>query len=175
MFDVILLGIEFHVINQLLHTSPSTLLTTIEKLNDDETVDGILLQLPLPLHLVENTDVFVDKIRIDKDVDGHSRSNYNLFRDQTSKIVTIPVVDAVREILLDIGEPLHGKDVVVIGRSKYVGTPLALMLSQSSKNSLIAGATVTICHRETHPKNLTSFCRNADVIISAVGRASSIR
>ncbi|CAF0883786.1 unnamed protein product [Adineta ricciae] len=99
------------------------------------------------------------------------------FKQSPPPLVTIPVVAAVREMLLEIGEPLQGKDVVVIGRSKYVGTPLALMLSQSSttaKNSLVSGATVTICHRHTHLSNLTWYCKNADVIVSAVGRPKLI-
>lgn len=158
-----------------MHTSPSTLVDTIQKLNNDNTVDGIILQLPLPLHLIEKTEQFIDAIRSDKDVDAHSTSNYNTYRQKSRPSISIPVVAAVRELLLEINQPLQGKDIVVVGRSKYVGTPLALMLSQSptsSKESLISGGTVTICHRDTHLNNLTWYCKNADIIISAVGRPS---
>lgn len=158
-----------------MHVHPSQLCQTIEQLNHDESVDGILLQLPLPLHLLSRTDEFVDRIHRSKDVDGHTRVNHQLYRDGSKSLITIPVVAAVREILLQLNEPLHGKHAVIIGRSKYVGTPLALMLSQSTSNGeypLISGATVTICHRETHQNELTWFCKHADVIISAVGRPS---
>ncbi|CAF1185895.1 unnamed protein product [Adineta ricciae] len=170
-------GIDFQVINQLMHTTPSQLIDTIQSLNQDHSVDGIILQLPLPLHLIDKTQQFIDIIREDKDVDAHTSPNGYLYRQSPPPLVTIPVVAAVREMLLEIGEPLQGKDVVVIGRSKYVGTPLALMLSQSSttaKDSLVSGATVTICHRHTHLNNLTWYCKNADVIVSAVGRPKLI-
>ena len=158
-----------------MHLTPSHLIDTIQQLNNDQSVDGILLQLPLPLHLIDRTEQFIELIRADKDVDAHTRANYHSYRQASIPPVTIPVVAAVRELLLEIGEPLQGKDVVVIGRSKFVGTPIALMLSQSTastKHSLISGATVTICHRDTHLNNLTWYCKNADVVISAVGRPS---
>lgn len=159
-----------------MHVTPINLIETIQQLNHDESVDGIILQLPLPLHLIEKTEQFIETIRADKDVDAFTKANSHSYRQSTDSLVTIPVVAAVREILLEIGEPLQGKDVVVIGRSKYVGTPLALMLSQSTMNARkdsISGATVTICHRDTHLDNLTWHCKNADIIISAVGRPSN--
>jgi 5,10-methylene-tetrahydrofolate dehydrogenase/methenyl tetrahydrofolate cyclohydrolase len=160
-----------------MHLTPSHLIDTIQHLNNDDSVDGIILQLPLPLHLIDKTEQFIDMIRSDKDVDAHTISNNHSYRQSSIPLITIPVVAAVREFLLEIGEPLQGKDVVVIGRSKYVGTPLALMLSQSAtsaKNDFISGATVTICHRDTHLDNLTWYCKHADIIISAVGRPSKI-
>jgi len=160
-----------------MHLTPSYLIDTIQYLNNDDSVDGIILQLPLPLHLIDKTEQFIDSIRSDKDVDAHTKSNNYSYRQSSIPLITIPVVAAVREFLLEIGEPLQGKDIVVIGRSKYVGTPLALMLSQSvtnAKNDLISGATVTICHRDTHLNNLTWYCRNADIVISAVGRPSKV-
>jgi 5,10-methylene-tetrahydrofolate dehydrogenase/methenyl tetrahydrofolate cyclohydrolase len=160
-----------------MHLTPSHLIDTIQHLNNDDSVDGIILQLPLPLHLIDKTEQFIETIRSDKDVDAHTQANSHSYRQLSTSLITIPVVAAVREFLLEIGEPLQGKDVVVIGRSKYVGTPLALMLSQSAtitKNDLIYGATVTICHRDTHLNNLTWYCKNADIIISAVGRPSKI-
>jgi 5,10-methylene-tetrahydrofolate dehydrogenase/methenyl tetrahydrofolate cyclohydrolase len=171
------LGIDFHVVNHLMHIRPSQLYNTIKYLNDDNTVDGIILQLPLPLHLVEQTHSFIDSIRPDKDVDAHTSTNNHVYRQESSSSssVMIPVVAAVRELLTEIGQPLQGKHVVVIGRSKYVGTPLALMLSQSSnheRKQIVSGATVSICHRETPANTLAWFCKHADVVISAVGRAS---
>jgi 5,10-methylene-tetrahydrofolate dehydrogenase/methenyl tetrahydrofolate cyclohydrolase len=160
-----------------MHVTPSYLIDTIQHLNNDDSVDGIILQLPLPLHLIDITELFVEAIRSDKDVDAHTTSNNHSYRQSPAPLITIPVVAAVREILLEIGEPIQGKDVVVIGRSKYVGTPLALMLSQSTttaKNDLISGATVTICHHDTHLNNLTWYCKNADIVVSAVGRPSNI-
>ena len=168
-------GIDFRVVNHLMHVTPDSLIQTIAQLNNDETVDGIILQLPLPLHLISRTHEFIDLIRPDKDVDGHTTSNNHSYRQASMPLVTIPVVGAVRQILLDIGQPLRGKDVVVIGSSKYVGTPIALMLSQTSteaQSDLTSGATVTICHHETPPTNLVKHCKSADVIVSAVGRAS---
>lgn len=170
------LGIRFKLVHHLLHINEEKLSATIEELNRDSNVDGILLQLPLPLHLIEKTNSFVETIRSDKDVDGHSQMNNNFFRHASKPIVTIPVVAAVREILLEIGESIRGKNVVVLGRSKFVGTPIALMLSQSTQTSeypLISAGNVTICHRETPINDLVRFCKNADLIISAVGRPSS--
>lgn len=161
-----------------MHLTSSHLIDTIQYLNNDSSVDGIILQLPLPLHLIDKTEQFVETIRSDKDVDAHTRLNNYSYRHLPTPLITIPVVAAVREFLLEIGEPLQGKNVVVIGRSKYVGTPLALMLSQSTslgKNDIISGATVTICHRDTHLDNLTWYCKNADIVVSAVGRPSKIR
>ena len=160
-----------------MHLTPLHLTETIQQLNNDDSVDGIILQLPLPLHLIEKTEQFIEIIRSDKDVDAHTRMNNHSYRQSPTPLVTIPVVAAVRELLLEIGEPLQGKKVVVIGRSKHVGTPLALMLSQSTtiaKNDLIASATVTICHRDTHLNDLTWYCKNADIVVSAVGRPSKI-
>jgi 5,10-methylene-tetrahydrofolate dehydrogenase/methenyl tetrahydrofolate cyclohydrolase len=160
-----------------MHLTPSHLIDTIHHLNNDDSVDGIILQLPLPLHLIDKTEYFIDTIRSDKDVDAHTTLNNHSYRQSSIPSITIPVVAAVREMLLETGESLQGKNVVVIGRSKYVGTPLALVLSQSTtntKNDLVSGATVTICHRDTHLSNLTWYCKHADVVISAVGRPSKI-
>lgn len=161
-----------------MHLTPSHLIDTIHHLNHDDSIDGIILQLPLPLHLIDRTEQFIELIRADKDVDAHTSTNNHSYRQTSMPSVTIPVVAAVREFLLEIGEPLQGKDVVVIGRSRYVGTPIALMLSQSTTaatDPLVSGATVTICHRDTHVNNLTWFCKNADIVISAVGRPSKRR
>ncbi|CAF1309996.1 unnamed protein product [Didymodactylos carnosus] len=159
-------GIEFNVVNPVMHSTHEAIVDLIQTLNNDDSVDGILLQLPLPLHLIDQTENLIQMIHADKDVDGFTTENY------CQSTTMIPVVDAVHELLKEIGEPTKGKNVVVIGRSKYVGAPIALLLSRSTvlSNELVGDAHVTICHRETPLDNFKMHCKNADIIISAAGR-----
>lgn len=134
----------------------------IEKLNDDNTVDGILLQLPLPDHI--NAFSYLAKINFLKDVDG--LSPYNLGCLIAKRPVHIPCTpQGVMELLKSINVQLESKKVVILGRSVLVGISLALLMEQSN-------ATVTVVHSYTvHPE---SICKQADILISAIGKPGYI-
>lgn len=150
-------GIQSNVIRLEESIAEDELLTLIESLNSDDSVDGILVQLPLPSHLDEQK--VIDSISIDKDVDGFHPLNVaalNLGRD-----CILPCTPAGIMCMLDeAGVEISGKEAVVIGRSNIVGKPIAQLLL--SKN-----ATVTICHSRTN--DLTEVVKRADIIIAAVG------
>lgn len=144
------------------NTSQVELEQTIQALNQDERVDGILVQLPLPDHLDAVT--LLHQIHPDKDADGlHPVNLGRLLRGESGLRSCTPagVMRLLREYQID----LKGKQVVVVGRSILVGKPMALML-------LEADATVTIAHSRTH--NLDELTRNADILIAAVGRPDLI-
>lgn len=139
--------------------SQDELVEVIEGLNRDESVDGILVQLPLPDHIHQET--ILDVIDPSKDVDGFHPTNVShLF---LGKDGLQPCTPKGMMVLLDeIGCDLTGKEVVVVGRSHIVGKPVALMCLQKN-------ATVTIAHSKT--KDLKAVCQRADVLITAIGQA----
>ena len=143
--------------------SQKKLLSLIQKLNKDKTVNGILVQLPLPKHL--QTDEIIEQIHPLKDVDGfHS---FNLGRLAQNRPQLRPCTPYGVMLLLEaIGQPLVGKHAVIVGASNIVGKPMALEL-------LAAGSTVTICHRFT--KNLANEVNKADLLVSAVGKPAFIK
>ena len=130
----------------------------LDELAQDPNVDGILLQLPLPAHL--DSESAVAHIPFEKDVDGFSAKNLGLLMQHKEKIVACTPL-GVMKLLEREGIDLQGKNAVVLGRSETVGKPMAMLL-------LNANATVTICHSKT--KNLKEICRNADVLVSAIGK-----
>ena len=130
----------------------------LDELAQDSNVDGILLQLPLPAHL--DSESAVAHIPFEKDVDGFSAKNLGLLMQRKEKIVACTPL-GVMKLLEKEGIDLQGKNAVVLGRSETVGKPMAMLL-------LNANATVTICHSKT--KNLKEICRNADVLVSAIGK-----
>lgn len=134
----------------------------IGSLNDREDIDGILLQLPLPEHLDANQ--FVGLIRPNKDVDAfHPENIGHIMRGD---FIFLPCTPAgIMELLRASGIDPAGQRCVVIGRSDIVGKPMAMQL-------LHADATVTICHSKT--QNLAEVCREADILVSAVGQAGLI-
>jgi len=140
------------------NTSQSELSQVIAALNQDQQVDGILVQLPLPDHLDANALLY--EIDPDKDVDGLHPSNLGrLLRGEPGLRSCTPA--GVMRLLQEYQIPLVGKQAVVIGRSILVGKPLALML-------LAAGSTVTIAHSQSH--GLSAIARTADILIAATGR-----
>jgi methylenetetrahydrofolate dehydrogenase (NADP+)/methenyltetrahydrofolate cyclohydrolase len=143
-------------------TSQEELLKLISKLNEDKTVHGILVQLPLPKQIDEKT--IISAIDPLKDVDGFSPANvYRLFYGEEDLSAATP--HGIVTILDRIGwNDLSGKQAVVINRSNIVGKPLIMLL-------LNRNATVTVCHSRT--KDLPSFTRRADVLVSAIGRRTS--
>lgn len=143
-------------------TKEEELLGLLEQLNEDDSVDGILVQLPLPKHLNETT--VIETIRADKDVDAFRYENVG--RIMVGNAHFLPCTPAgVMELIDQTGIDLTGKECVVIGRSNIVGKPQALLLLQRN-------ATVTICHSKT--RDLAEVTRRADVVVAAVGRANLI-
>lgn len=143
-------------------TSADELLAMLQYLNVDEATQGILVQMPLPPHLSQQ--MVADTVTSEKDIDGISpRSAGNLFLGLPSFLPSTAA--AVMEILERTSTPLAGKRVVILGRSNVVGKPLSMMLLQKN-------ATVTICHSRT--AHLADFTRQANVLVSAAGRANLI-
>ncbi len=143
-------------------TSQTEIIEAIEQLNQDERVDGILVQLPLPQHL--DSVAILHHIAPDKDVDGlHPLNLGKLVRQEPGLRSCTPA--GVMRLLQEYDIPLPGKQAVVVGRSILVGKPLALML-------LAADATVTIAHSRS--QNLPAIAKNADILIAAVGRPKFI-
>jgi len=143
-------------------TSRETLLSLVQKLNDDEKVHGILCQLPLPKHL--NEEEVINSIDPNKDVDGFHISNVGLLNTgQKSMIPCTPLGCLL--LLKDTLGSLSGKTAVIIGRSNIVGKPMASLLLKES-------CTVTIAHSKT--KDIEALCSAADIIVAAVGRAEMV-
>ncbi len=138
------------------------LILLIQALNEDDHVDGILIEMPLPKHI--KTQRVLETIDSRKDVDGFHPDNIaHLFLGEPGLRPCTP--EGMMVMLDNIGYSLEGKEVVVVGRSHIVGKPVALM-------ALNRHATVTICHSRT--KNLKEVCQRADVLIVAVGKAKLI-
>ena len=155
-------GIENLLIKKDDTISEEELLEIITQLNNDDTVDGILVQLPLPSHI--NEMKVIEAISPKKDVDGfHPESAASLFLGKDGFVPCTPA--GVMELLDAINYDLNGKEVVVVGRSNNVGKPVALLALQKN-------ATVTIAHSRT--TNLKEVCARADVLIAAVGKAEMI-
>ncbi len=134
------------------------LLSIIDDLNNDENVDGILVQLPLPKHIC--SEKIIQAIKKDKDVDGfHYENVAKVYLKQKGIVSCTP--KGIIEILDYIGYDLEGKNACVIGRSNIVGMPVSKLL-------LDRNATVTICHSKT--RNLKDVTKQADVLIAAVGK-----
>lgn len=139
--------------------SEEELINVIEELNHDDTVDGILVQLPLPSHIHE--DKILNIIDPCKDVDGFHPSNVaKLLLGQDGLVPCTP--KGMMVLLDEINYDLTGKEVVVVGRSNIVGKPVSLLCLQKN-------ATVTIAHSCT--RNLQQVCQRADVLIAAIGKA----
>lgn len=156
------LGINSEIIQLEESCSEEALLLEIDRLNQDETVDGILVQLPLPKHI--NVDKVLDSISADKDVDGfHPIHLGNLLSNKPSIIPCTP--KGIMKFFEFVNYDLTGKNVVIIGRSTIVSKPLVHLFLQQD-------ATVTITHSKT--RNLEEVCRNADVVVVAVGKAKMI-
>ncbi|AOV17352.1 bifunctional methylenetetrahydrofolate dehydrogenase/methenyltetrahydrofolate cyclohydrolase [Acidihalobacter aeolianus] len=139
-------------------TTQDELLDLIDRLNQDATIDGILVQLPLPGHI--NPETVIERIHPDKDVDGFHP--YNVGRLALRLPVLRPCTPfGIIKLLDSIGETYKGRHATIVGASNIVGRPMALEL-------LLAGATVTVCHRFTN--NLEEHVRAADILVVAVGK-----
>ncbi|MFX0541707.1 bifunctional methylenetetrahydrofolate dehydrogenase/methenyltetrahydrofolate cyclohydrolase FolD [Roseovarius sp. S4756] len=143
-------------------TSEADLLTLIDQLNNDESIHGILVQLPLPKHL--NEDLVINSIDPAKDVDGFHISNVGLLSTGQKSMVPCTPLGCLM-MLRDHHGSLSGMDAVVIGRSNIVGKPMAQLLLGDS-------CTVTIAHSRT--KDLAEVVRRADIVVAAVGRPEMV-
>ena len=164
-------GIEVVRIAYTSDITEQTLLTEIHRLNNDETIDGFIVQLPLPEHIRES--VILSAIDYRKDVDGLTPENIGRTVQGMPSIISA-TPRGIRELLARYQIATAGKHVVVIGRSNIVGKPMAILLMQRAYLSLpnisaasLGDATVTICHSKT--QDLAAICRTADIIIVAAG------
>ena len=144
-------------------TAQDTLLALIAQLNSDPAVNGILVQLPLPKHLDEA--LVINSITPAKDVDGFNVLNVGLLATGQKAMVPCTPLGCLMMLRDHLGS-LAGKTAVIIGRSNIVGKPMAQLLLRDS-------ATVTIAHSRT--ENLPQLCRQADILVAAVGRAEMVK
>lgn len=155
-------GIEFEEFLLDENTKEEELLSLIEKLNDEESINGILLQSPVPNHIDINKAFRT--IKPEKDVDGFNPVNVgNLVIGEECFISCTPY--GIMKMFEEYNIELEGKNAVVLGRSNIVGKPMVQCLL--SKN-----ATVTVCHSRT--KNINEITRNADIIVSAIGKPNFV-
>jgi len=144
-------------------TTQQELLDLIDKLNNDNQIHGILVQFPVPEHI--DTETVIEAIRPDKDVDGFHP--YNIGR----LAVRMPVLRSctpfgVMKLLESTGEKFYGSEALIVGASNHVGRPMALEL-------LLAGCTVSICHRFTH--SLEDWVKRSDIVVVAAGKPGLVK
>ncbi|MCJ8319125.1 MAG: bifunctional methylenetetrahydrofolate dehydrogenase/methenyltetrahydrofolate cyclohydrolase FolD [Colwellia sp.] len=146
-------------------TSQDDLLAILDKLNNDPSVHGILVQLPLPQHIDEST--IIAAIVPEKDVDGfHAMNSGRLVNGEAGALIPCTPQGCIILAKKHLGDDLSGQHAVVIGRSNIVGKPVALLLLQEN-------CTVTIAHSRT--KNLAEICKQADILVAAVGRPEFVQ
>jgi methylenetetrahydrofolate dehydrogenase (NADP+)/methenyltetrahydrofolate cyclohydrolase len=148
-------------------TSEATLLSTVRGLNADAAVHGILVQFPVPGQIRQH--VVVEAIHPDKDVDGLHPINVGRLSSGLAGLVPATpsgCILLIKDVLAQRGEKAEGKHAVVLGRSNLVGKPVAQLL-------LAENCTVTIAHSKT--RDLSAVCRNADILVAAVGRAEMVK
>lgn len=157
--------------NSIQHTLPEEttqedLQTLVDSLNADPAIHGILVQLPLPKHF--DSDAIIQSILPEKDVDGLNIANAGKIAtgDLETGLISCTPAGSMLLVKRVHGEDLSGLNAVVIGRSNLFGKPMGLLL-------LAANATVTMAHSRT--KDLASVCRNADILVAAVGRAEMVK
>lgn len=152
------LGIKFESITMSEETTESEIVEVITKLNVDNNVDGIMLQLPLPKHINEKN--VTSSINSEKDIDSLTYENTGKFyRGEKAFVPCTP--KGIIELIKSTGINISGKNAVVIGRSNIVGKPVFELL-------LNENATVTVCHSKT--ENLEEVCASADILVSAIGK-----
>lgn len=158
-------GIDNTTLRMSADTTEEELLATIDRLNKDDSVDGILVQLPVPKHISEVK--VIEAIAKEKDVDGfHPLNTAALWQKKPNSSCVVPCTPKGCIRLLDAaGVEIAGKNAVVIGRSQIVGLPAAKLL-------LDRNATVSICHSRT--SNLAEMTRQADILIVAIGKAKFV-
>jgi len=149
--------------NQPEDISENDLLTLIDKYNNDDSIHGILVQLPLPKHIDEKK--VLNAIDPDKDVDGFHPVNVGRLMIGGGEVKFLPCTPAgIQELIVRSGVEIEGAEVVVVGRSNIVGKPIANILLQKAPG---ANATVTVAHTRT--KDLAFHCKRADILVVAAG------
>ncbi len=156
------LGLKSEVLRFPAETSQEALLAKIRELNNDKTLHGILVQLPLPKHIDTNT--VIDTISPEKDVDGFHISNAGALMTGNPRFIPCTPY-GVMKMLESQNVNLKGAEAVVVGASNIVGKPMALLLQKE-------GATVTICNSKT--KDLTAHTKRADILVVATGRPEMV-
>ena len=155
--------------NQPATISQRDLLAIIDRYNRDESIHGILVQLPLPGHI--DADAIINAIDPDKDVDGFHPVNIGRLLIGGTHVKFLPCTPAgIQEMIRRSGIPTDGAEVVVVGRSNIVGKPIANMMLQKAAG---ANATVTVVHTGT--RNPEAHCRRADILIVAAGMPGLVR
>jgi methylenetetrahydrofolate dehydrogenase (NADP+) / methenyltetrahydrofolate cyclohydrolase len=143
--------------------SEDKLMKHIDHVNRDEDVDGFIVQLPMPPHI--SVEKITEKIRSDKDVDGFTNHNFGSIISKNPLLMPATPF-GVMELLRRYDIQTEGKHAVVVGASRIAGAPLSMMLTEQGH------ATVTICHKYT--KDLSSYTRSADILLTAVGKPGLI-
>jgi len=160
------IGIESKIIQLSENTTTENLLGIINIFNNDKTVNGILVQLPLPQHI--NQEQVLSSIKLEKDVDGfHCNNMGNLAMENRTPLFVPCTPKGCIRLLDEYNIDVKGKKVVVIGKSNIVGLPISLMLMNRN-------ATVTVCHKYTGKDTLKEYLINADIIISGCGQPRMI-
>lgn len=159
-------GLKSSLHNLSADTPEQELLDLVGRLNDDESVHGILVQLPLPKH-IDPTRI-LDAVSPRKDVDAfHPENVGRIVQGRPRFLPCTP--HGIQQLLIDSQTPVAGAHAVILGRSEIVGKPMALLLMQKGE---AADATVTVCHSRT--QDLPAVCRTADILIAAIGRANFV-
>ena len=159
-------GMNGNLLRLPVETTQDELLNILDRLNDDASVHGILVQLPLPRGIDERA--VIERVDPLKDVDGFHPINSGLLAQGFPRFVPCTPL-GIRELLVDAGVETRGAHAVVLGRSQIVGKPMALLLLQKGKGG---DATVTICHTGT--KDPAAIARQADILIVAMGRPEQV-
>lgn len=159
-------GIEGELLKYPAEISQEEMIQKLEELNQDKSVHGVLVQLPLPPQLDE--EAITNAVNIEKDVDGFSELNIAAVFKKNSKLKIVPCTPkGIMYMLEHENIQLEGKNAVVCGRSDIVGGPMGKLLEKK-------GATVTTLHSKSTPEQAKLFLKNADIIVSAVGQANFI-
>jgi methylenetetrahydrofolate dehydrogenase (NADP+)/methenyltetrahydrofolate cyclohydrolase len=159
-------GMSSSVYKMAENISEKELLDSINFINNDDEIDGLIVQLPLPKHIDVNK--IIAAIDPKKDMDGFHPANVGqMVLGQPTYLPATPM--GISLLLERSGISTEGKHCVVVGRSNIVGTPVSILLSRNEKN---ANCTVTLCHSKT--QNLPDICKTADILIAAIGKCEMI-
>ncbi len=159
-------GFESTIIRLEKDVSEQVVLDKIDEINKNDNIDGLIVQLPLPSHIQEGK--IIEKIRFEKDVDGfHPVNAGRLLIDQPCYISATP--NGIVELIKRYNLETSGKHCVVLGRSNIVGKPVSVLMA---RKGYPGDATVTLCHSRT--KDLEKICRQADILIVAMGKAEFV-
>lgn len=156
-------GFDYTLMQFAATISEEKLLKHVHQLNTDKDIDGFIVQLPLPAHI--SVERVTESISPEKDVDGFVNENFGSITSETQLLMPATPY-GVMELIKRYGVETKGKDCVIVGASRLVGAPLAMMMSHSGH------ATVTICHKYT--KDLADHTRKADILVVAVGKPGLI-